>query len=531
MASRGKVFVRDATGLAREIGPVSALIGNIMVMGLGYVLVYAFFASLLYPGVNLPLTVVFSLLPGLLYSAIYYLLTVAMPRTGGDYVWISRVINAPLGFVANLLITFALITTNGVVAAWIVLYGLAPMFAGVGLVTSNTGLVNLAVTVSTLPTSFVISVVLMSIFIIPLFLATKNIFRVLGVMFVLALITTLVLVFGFFAVPNSTYITNFNALSGMDYSKTITTAAIPTGFTLGATLTGSIFTITNFLGFNYSAYYTGEVSQVRKSQFVAMFGSVIIFAAVLYLVYASAYYSVGADFLNAMSYLAATGSSSYTLPAAPVLNYLLTFATENPLVIVAGNLSLIITSLASVIAFTFTCVRNVFAWSFDRILPSGLTKMDQKRGSPYVAVIVLWVVSVISVALYYYTVFFQYFIYSALMAFITFGVASVAAALFPYWKKRFFEASPDIVRKKVAGIPLITILGVAGILLSIFLGYSTVQPAVTPPPSGPPLVQYLAYAIVPLTIIAGFVIYAVAAQFRKSQGLDLAMVFREIPPE
>ena len=89
-------------------------------MGLGYVIVYAFFATLLYPGVNLPLTVVFSLLPGFLYSAIYYLLTVAMPRTGGDYVWISRIVNAPLGFVGNLLITFALITTNGVVAAWIV---------------------------------------------------------------------------------------------------------------------------------------------------------------------------------------------------------------------------------------------------------------------------------------------------------------------------------------------------------------------------------------------------------------------------
>ena len=116
-------------------------------------------------------------------------------------------------------------------------------------------------------------------------------------------------------------------------------------------------------------------------------------------------------------------------------------------------------------------------------------------------------------------------------AFITFGIASVAATVFPFWKKRLFEASPDIVKRKIAGIPLITVLGIAGILLSIFLGYSTVQPAVTPPPSGPPPVQYLAYAIVPITIIVGFLIYAVAARYRKSQGLDLAMVFNEIPPE
>ncbi len=530
MGERGKVFVRDSTGLTREIGGFSAMIGNIMIMGIGYVFVFAFFATLLYPGVNLPLTVAFTLIPGVLYSVIYYLFTVSMPRSGGDFVWVSRIIHPSIGFVGNLLITFALLTTNGVVAAWIVLYGLSPMFAGLGIINSDPNMMSLAVSVTTLPMSFIISVVIMSIFILPLFLGTRTIFRILWVMFAVVLVSVLVTIFAFYSTPPSTFMANFNRLSGMDYAKTIATAGIAPGFTLGATLTGSIFTITNFLGFNYSAYYSGEIKHAKRSQVIAMFGSVALFALLLALAYSAAYYSVGSDFMNAMSYLSATANAAYTLPAAPVMNFLVVFATPNPYVVVISSLALIATSLASVIAFTFTCVRNVFAWSFDRILPSWLAKVDT-RGSPSYAVITLWVLSIISVAIYYYTIFFQYFIYSALMAFIAFGLASLAAAAFRYRRKDLFEASPGIVKKSIGGVPLIAIFGVIGIGLSIFLSYSTVQPAVTPPPSGPPLVQLLAYAIVPVTALVGFIIYGFAHYYRRSKGLDLSLVFKEIPPE
>jgi APA family basic amino acid/polyamine antiporter len=111
------------------------------------------------------------------------------------------------------------------------------------------------------------------------------------------------------------------------------------------------------------------------------------------------------------------------------------------------------------------------------------------------------------------------------------GVACLAGAALPYRRKTLFESSPDIVKKKIAGIPVITIMGAAGLALMAFMTYATVSPAITPPPSGPPVVQASIYVAAPITILAGIIIYQVAYHYRKSQGVDLRNTFQAIPPE
>jgi hypothetical protein len=122
-------------------------------------------------------------------------------------------------------------------------------------------------------------------------------------------------------------------------------------------------------------------------------------------------------------------------------------------------------------------------------------------------------------------------VFATLNLFVVFTIVSVAAIVFPYRLKGVFEGSPPIVAKKIGGIPVMTILGIIGVLVNVYFGYATAQPDVSPPPSGTLLVQYLAYATVPLTIIAGFLIYAVSYMVRRRQGIFLASVFKEIPPE
>jgi APA family basic amino acid/polyamine antiporter len=101
-----KIFARDATGLTRQIGAWDAFLGNILAMGVSYFFVFAYFASLLFPGANLPVTVFVTLIPGIVVALLYYLFTVAMPRTGGDYVWTSRILHPSLGFMTNVVLTF-----------------------------------------------------------------------------------------------------------------------------------------------------------------------------------------------------------------------------------------------------------------------------------------------------------------------------------------------------------------------------------------------------------------------------------------
>jgi amino acid transporter len=499
-------------------------------MGIAYFFVFEYFATLLFPGVNLPVTIIITLIPGIVVALLYYLFTVAMPRTGGDYVWTSRILGAPLGFMTNFVLTFTWMASMATAVAWGISYGVVPSTAASGVVQNNQTLLNLATTLSAPNNAFLLTAALIIVSVAPLLLGTKAAFRFMWAMFAISLIGALVTVAAFFSAPNSTFITNFNHFSGMDYQKTISTAALPLGFALGATVTGSIFTMTNFLGFFSSAYFSGEVKRVQRSQVIGMFGSLLFLMVVAFLIYSAAYFSAGSDFLNAISLNYVTGTG-YSLPAVPTLNFLVAFASPNPAVIMLSGFALLATGLGGATLFAFVCTRNLFAWSFDKVMPSAIVHLDSKRNTPNVAVVVILVAAILLTAVYYYTSFFTYYVFATLNLFVVFVLVSIAAILFPYRLKGVFEGSPRIVTKKLGGIPAITILGVIGVIVNLYFGYATAQPAISPPPSGTILVQLLAYATVPLTIIAGFVIYAVSYVVRKRQGVFLTSVFKEIPPE
>ena len=527
-----QVFVRNATGLTRQIGTWEAFLGNILAMGIAYFFVFAFFASLIFPGVDLPVTVFVTLIPGCIVALLYYMFTVAMPRTGGDYVWTSRILHPSLGFMTNLLLTFVWLSSIATAVAWGLSYGVIPSTAAIGLVTNNPGLVTFATqTLGAQFTSFVIVSSLIVLFILPIFFGTRWAFRVMWAAFVISLVGALITVGAFFSASNATFMANFDKFSGMDYAKTIASAGLPLGFTFAATLTGSIFTMTNFLGFFSSSYFAGEVKRVARSQVVAMFGSLIFLVGIAFLIYGSAYYSAGSDFLNAASTLAGTGNANYTLPVVPVLNFLVGFAQPNPLVIALSGTALLATGLGGATLFAFVCVRNLFAWSFDRITPEALTRLDSRRGAPYVAGIVILVLGVIFSAIYYYTSFFTYYVYGTLGLFIVFTMVSIAAIVFPYRLKAVFSSAPGIVSMKVGSVPLISILGVIGVIVNVYFGYATTNPAISTPPSGSFILTLTSYLTIPLTILTAFVIYGISYTVRKGQGIPLKAIFSEIPPE
>jgi basic amino acid/polyamine antiporter, APA family len=498
-------------------------------MGVSYFFVFAYFASYFFPQADLPITVAVTLIPGIVVALLYYLFTVAMPRTGGDYVWTSRVLSAPLGFMTNLVLTFTWLTSLSIAVAWGISYGLVPMFAALGLIEKSATLSGYATTLSVPINAFALSVLFIVIFILPIMLGTRPAFRLMAGLFVVAVIGTLVLVGAFFSASNGTFVSNFNSLSGMTAAAAISKAGLPAGFTIGATLTGSIFTMTNFLGFFASSYFAGEVKRVARSQVIAMFGSLLFLMAIAFLVYYSVYYSVGPSLFNALSSLYTNANAAYVLPAAPVLNFLVVFASPNPYVVLLAGLALLATGLGGATLFTFVCCRNLFAWSFDRVMPSALTRLD-RRGAPYIAVAVMMVLAILFSAVYYFTDFFSFYLYATLNLFIVFIMVSIAAIIFPYRMKSVFESAPGLVSKKLGSVPVITILGVIGLIVNLYFGYQSATPAITPPPSGATL-TFLAYASVPLTIIIAFVIYGISYAVRRSQGIQLGLAFKEIPPE
>ena len=91
-----QVFTRRASGLVRVMSPYSAFVYNILTMGIIFPWVFMQ-APTAFQGSNLVLAILFAFVFELPIAMAYVWLATALPRSGGDYVFQSRVFGAGSG--------------------------------------------------------------------------------------------------------------------------------------------------------------------------------------------------------------------------------------------------------------------------------------------------------------------------------------------------------------------------------------------------------------------------------------------------
>ncbi|MGH2750476.1 MAG: amino acid permease [Actinomycetota bacterium] len=128
-----ETFQRKATGLVREAGTLDVLIYNINFVSLGLMTALVFlFSTAFYPGANLYLTAVLTFLVVIPTSLVFAFFASAMPRSGGDYVYVSRTLHPALGMMSSWNNTVWWFLYGGVPSAFFAQLGLAPFFSTVG---------------------------------------------------------------------------------------------------------------------------------------------------------------------------------------------------------------------------------------------------------------------------------------------------------------------------------------------------------------------------------------------------------------
>jgi amino acid transporter len=520
-------FARKASGLTRTVSAMDALMYNINAMGILFVLPYATWGAGLYLGVDLPGTMLIALPMSIPIALLYAYFSAAMPRTGGDYVWVSRSLHPAVGFMSNFLLSVVLIGWIAVEPAWTLQWGIAPILQGIGIVNGNPGLIDLAAQVSSPVAVQILGLIYFVAIALTLVRGTKWTFRVQWGMFILIVLGTLAFIVAALS-GFSTFQQRFDSMAGTTVSNVISNA-VAEGFTTQSTITatflGTIFSFLNLTGYFFSAYFAGEIKNVQKSQIVAVVGGAIIFSAIMWVCYQAIYYGMGKDFFGAISYLYMSGSSNYTLPfVAPFPMFLMPFMTSNIILISLVGLGFAVAPLAAGLAYIFLITRNVFAWSFDRVVPTKLSSLDRRYNSPYVALILVVALSMVAQALWLYTSWLSYMAYGITALFLGTAIAGIAGAVFPYRRKDLFEAAPAAAKRKIGGLPMITILGVLTFLVSAFVATATLLPAYI----GTINYNYIAAIIV--TYAVALAIYFVSASYRKKK-IPLDLTFKEIPPE
>ena len=536
VAVHPELFARKSSGLIREFGIFDTFAFNVIGYALGLVLaITPFFAGALFPGANIFLILIvgtaFALFNGLVYS----LLSGAMPRSGGEYVYNGRVLHPAIGFMANWGFTWSQFLGIGIYTQWTVNYALAVSFATMGHALGSKGLLDAGVFIQQPWPSFIFgTLVLISVVLVQL-AGTRFLRRFLNLFFVVAAIGTFITLFLFLTSSREEFIQAFNTFMASAANMENAYTAIvdlakengwaPTEQTFGAVLLALPLGYWVYIGFTYSAYVGGEVKEPQKTQTYGILGS-LAFGFILYVVVMGAYYSVvGTEFNNAAAYLE-RNTDVNPLPVFGVLNFFAGLLTNNPVLLILVGVSFFLWHYLLLFVMVTICVRNMFAWSFDQIMPVALTKVTDRTRSPWAATVVVAVLAWVLLWASIFTPLFDFiFNYIAIFG-IAFWITSFAAILLPYRRPELFEAAPDMVKRRVAGIPLITIAGVINLILFTLILYSSFTLPAFSGPVGP-----VAIAFVLGIYIVGLIIYFVVASIRRQQGIDLGLLYSEIPPE
>ncbi len=523
------LYVRQSSGLVRTVGPRTALFANLVAMGIIVNYFWIVYASYGYPNANLITTVAIGVLINVGVGYIYWMLSSAMPRSGGDYVFMGRIFHPSIGLGTNLLFTIVFISWAGLFAWYIADVGL-PMMAASYAVSTGTALPGW---VTTLTTSngdlFAVGLAVLVIVLLVSLLPTKWVFRTTVGIFVVTAVIYVIMIGLMLATSQSSFASHWNANPGnaaQTYATISASGASIDAITLSGTFFGIVYTMLSFIGYANSSYFAGEIrGSPTRTQGLAIFGAPLIFAALIAALYAGTYYTFGRDFIVGVSsgYLGGT----VALNAVPSPLFLAAYLTSNGYLAAFLSFGLVLTFFGFSFIYFIIPTRNLFAWSFDRVLPSFFTRVSS-GGVPYVAVVVLWLASAASLWVATYTTLFTYLTYSNFGFWLAVGIVCLGGALFPFLRPKLFAQAPRIVQAKVGPVPIITLVGIASWIGAWFVSYaaSTSQYLEI---SGPYPYSYLLF--LPIVFVIGVVVYFVSYAIQKYRGVPVDLISKELPPD
>ncbi|MBN2115368.1 MAG: APC family permease [Anaerolineales bacterium] len=545
------LFVRKATGLVRSWSVFDAFIYALFSINLITLGLYIFSQMYFFEGGMVSALIVSAVF--IFFEVIVYAALIAvMPRSGGDYVWQSRILGGAVGFI------LAVTGWWFILWLWVPLYG--DMFRHIVLVPilGILGFREAALWFAgTQHGAFTSSLLTLAIVSVIVALGMKTYARIqkfsfyggmLGLLIVVVLLLT-----GSQAAFREGLEANaasmFGAQPGVYDATTAlgTNAGAITPFSGGPFL--AIFLLIPYMVFfnlwpNWGATLYGEVRGATdfkrniSGMGWALAGTTILGIILLYAISRT----IGWDF-----YMQANGAWwNYTwelspdAPALPFWPYPALFAaflTSSKLLqfIVVALMSLWWFGWSGTVFLSST--RVIFAAAFDRLLPEKVAEVDQRTGTPVYALLLMTVPSIFIAYLYNYNIanFYSLTLCSTLVIAVTFLGTTIAAIILPYRKPELYNASP-VAKYKLLGLPLITVAGVifGGFLVFLLyqwildpnalygIGYSINENGYK---NGTSIIYMLANYALAALIYFGF------KAARRREGIDLDKVHAEIPVE
>ena len=512
MVSRSKVFLRDATGLTKQVSLLDAVAINVSYMSVGAALALVGFTMLALPtvsGVNLVYGSAVAALLAVPQMIVYTMMSRRVSRTGGDYVWLSRSLG---GFVGST-ITFMGITVETM--PYLALIALSAVFAigTVGLSLGFPGMLGLALPGNIAgadPLSqFLLATGMIVVLIVVNIIKPRLGFKLISVFWIIGLIAITLAVITLLSAGRTgveSYINHLN-IPNTTYNSVANSYSGPTFDLNGTLLMMPYFALFTYPWFN-AAPSVGSELKGKASRWNIPISLLVAFLVVT-IPYATMYYVGGFGFTTAaLSNPALVIDHSFNfwslamgVSSNPVQSFIIGFGW--------------ITLTVAILAFgVITISRYMLAQAFDRFLPETLAYVSPKYSSPVIAHLFDLAVTIIVLGLaafLYGTISSLYGVVMASMIYFAFvGLGAVVYA----------------VRNESGGSRIV--LSAAGVMQIAVFGYLTYEFLAYPNIWGG---NALAYGYIIVSFILGSVIYMSAKRKNLKAGLSMDLAFKEIPPE
>jgi APA family basic amino acid/polyamine antiporter len=513
------VFERRATGLVREAGTVDTLVYNINFVSLGLMAALVFlFSTAFYPGVNLYLTAILMLVAVLPTSLVFAFFAATMPRSGADYVYVSRTLHPALGMMSSWNNTVWWFLYGGVPSAFFAQFGLAPFFSTVGQMTGVGWMSDLGTWFASDWGTFIAGTALIVVLIAIFSRSLRLYFKIQNTLFFVSLISFALVAIVWLVRSRPDIMGSLGDGLGEASLRGLGQAAAEAGFSAGGpfslkwTILAGTWVYINLVFNQSSAYIGGEVKRASRLQLWSMPAAAVLAIGLLLILLGLADKAIG---LLTVGRLAASQGLLFTQIAA--------FGSGATLIAVLILLPFIFQSYTWLPGQITNASRNFLAYSIDGLMPKWLGTVHPRYHTPVNALVVVGAGSIVALAAFVWVPDFATLV--GIFGFILgFMVVSIAAMAFPYRLKETFEASP--VNARLGSIPWMTIVGALSFVVLAIMAWAFL----TDPSAGLNGHPGLIWMNV-IIFFSGLMIYWIAKAVQRGRGVDITKRFEEIPIE
>jgi amino acid transporter len=522
--------IRQKSGLVRSASGFDAFVFALAGISVGIMFEWGnFFGSGFYPGGNVVVALLISTAAALVVAWGYQYWTLVFPRSGGDYVYLSRGLHPGFALGANFVYCWILMVSPAF--AMSIMQPLVSSFAA--SLSDATGwhfLLRLSGWFSTDAGYATIGSVNLLIAAVIAVFGLKRAISYMKVLFLTGFIGQLVLIVALLASDTSTFLGNLQAETGLS-SAAIEKKAADTGFLFGGfdfeqTMKLTNWYVTSLFFAALVCYIGGEIKNVGRNIRYALIGAVV-FSGLGTLVYILALDHVIPRELQgalAWNFYSAPEASTAAQPYPHELMSVL-WGTSG------GGLILTIIAYVSLLAWVTIWTplvisfaqRGVLAWALDGLTPRWVGSVNERWNTPIPALVITFVMGESFMLAFAFHPSFRTIILLVPL-FVGIGLTMAVGTFFPYTRKEFMDQSV-IADAKIFGIHKMTITcGLATIIMGIWVWLMWNDATAAGTDRNPIWVT--------AGITAGIAIYYFALRaYKRQQGEDITVTFKRIPVE